>query len=192
MDSSAYTSNSEPLGDDTEGLLRSGLKVTHMRMIVAIEDSGQISAAAHVLNISQPAASRMIAEMEDILGVPLCRRLPRGVELTPFGAALARRARTMLLELREVDREISDLKSGKGGAVFLGAVTAPAIGLAVPAIRRIRKNFPRIEISVQVDTSGVLARELLASRHDFIIARIPDDLNPGSSMPASSASRRPA
>jgi DNA-binding transcriptional LysR family regulator len=31
---------------------------------------------------------------------------------------------------------------------------------------------------MQVDTSGVLARELLASRHDFIIARIPDDLNP--------------
>ncbi len=178
MTSPAYSRIPKPLGDDTEGLLRSGLKLSHMRMIVAIEDSGQISAAAHMLNISQPAASRMIAEMEDILGVPLCRRLPRGVELTPFGAALARRARTMLLELREVDREISDLRSGKGGAVFLGAVTAPAIGLAVPAIRRIRKNFPRIEISVQVDTSGVLARELLASRHDFIIARIPDDLNP--------------
>ena len=178
MKSQAYNANPEPLGDDTEGLLRSGLKVTHMRMIVAIEESGQISAAAQMLNISQPAASRMIAEMEGILRVPLCRRMPRGVELTPFGAALARRARTMLLELREVDREISDLRSGKGGAVFLGAVTAPAIGLAVPAIRRIRKKFPRIEISVQVDTSGVLARELLASRHDFIIARIPDDLNP--------------
>ena len=48
----------------------------------------------------------------------------------------------------------------------------------MPAIRRIRKHYPRIEISVQVETSGVLARELLASRHDFIIARIPDDLNP--------------
>ena len=69
-------------------------------------------------------------------------------------------------------------KQGKGGTVFLGAVTAPAIELAVPAIRRIRKNFPRIEISMQVETSAVLARELLASRHDFIIARIPDDLNP--------------
>jgi DNA-binding transcriptional LysR family regulator len=178
LDNHAYLSGPEPLGDDTDGLLRSGLKVSHMRMIVAVEDSGQISAAAHMLNITQPAASRMIAEMEDILGVQLCRRLPRGVELTPFGAALARRARTMLLELREVDREISDLRSGKGGAVFLGAVTAPAIGLAVPAIQRIRKNYPRIEISVQIDTSGVLARELLASRHDFIIARIPDDLNP--------------
>ncbi len=163
---------------ESEGLLRGGLKLSHMRMIVALEDSGQISAAAHVLNVSQPAASRMIAEMEDILAVPLCVRLPRGVALTPYGATLARRARAMLLELREVDREIADLKSGKGGAVFLGAVTAPAIELAVPAIRRIRKLFPLIEISVQVETSGVLARELLASRHDFIIARIPDDLNP--------------
>ena len=85
----------------------------------------------------------------------------------------------MLLEMREVDREISDLKAGKGGAVFLGAVTAPAIELAVPAIRRDPQSiYPRIEISMQVETSNVLARELLASRHDFIIARIPDDLNP--------------
>lgn len=178
MDKNGYISRPESFDDDTEGLLRSALKVSHMRMIVALEDTGQISAAAQMLNISQPGASRMIADMESILGVPLCRRLPRGVELTPFGAALARRGRTMLLELREVDREINDLKTGKGGVVFLGAVTAPAISLAVPAIKRIRRDYPRIEISMQVDTSGVLARELLASRHDFIIARIPDDLNP--------------
>lgn len=165
-------------GDAAEDSPPAGLKLTHMQMIVALEDSGQISAAAHMLNISQPAASRMIADMENALGVPLCRRLPRGVSLTPYGEALARRARSVLLELREVDRDISDLKSGKGGAVFIGSVTAPAIGLAVPAIRRIRRSFPRIEISMQVDTSSVLARELLAQRHDFIIGRIPDDLNP--------------
>jgi DNA-binding transcriptional LysR family regulator len=148
MDSRGYSPIPEPMVEDTEGLLRSGLKVSHLRMIVALEDSGQVSAAAHMLNITQPGASRMIAEMEDMLGVPLCRRLPRGVELTPYGATLARRARTMLLELREIDREIGDLKSGKGGAVFMGAVTAPAIGLAVPAIQRMRASFPRVEISV--------------------------------------------
>ena len=80
--------------------------------------------------------------------------------------------------MREVDREISELKAGKGGSVFLGAVTAPAIELAVPAIREIRRIYPRIEITMQVETSNVLARELIATRHDFIIARIPDDLNP--------------
>ena len=158
--------------------LRGGLKLGHMRMIVALDDHAKVSAAAQVLNISQPAASRMIAEMEHILGVALCERLPRGVALTPAGQALARRARAVLLEMREVDREIADLKSGKGGTVFLGSVTAPAIELAVPAIQRIRKKHPRIEINIQVDNSIVLTRELLASRYDLIIARIPDDLNP--------------
>jgi len=163
---------------ERQSLLRGGLKFTHLRLVVALDDHAKVSAAAHVLNISQPAASRMIAEMEDILSVELCERLPRGIALTPAGQALARRARTVLLEMREADREIADLKTGKGGTVFLGSVTAPAIDLAVPAIRRIRERYPRIEINIQIDSSNVLARELLASRHDFIIARIPDDLNP--------------
>ena len=58
MKSLAFEPNAERPGEDGEGLLRSGLKLSHLRMIVALEESGQISAAAHMLNISQPAASR--------------------------------------------------------------------------------------------------------------------------------------
>jgi DNA-binding transcriptional LysR family regulator len=168
--------HSDSFGDDS--LLRAGLKLNHLRMIVAIEDSGQISAAAEVLNISQPAASRMLSEMESITKTSLYERVARGVVLTTFGAALARRARKILLELREASREIGELKSGKGGSVFIGSVTAPAMSLVVPAINKVRKAYPGIEINIQVETSNVLARELLAARHDFIIGRIPDDLNP--------------
>jgi DNA-binding transcriptional LysR family regulator len=82
------------------------------------------------------------------------------------------------LELREASREIGELKTGKGGSVHIGAVTAPAISLVVPAIRRVTKSYPGIEINIQVETSNVLARELLAARHDFVISRIPDELNP--------------
>lgn len=165
-------------GEDRDDLLRAGLKLVHMRMIAALDDHGQISAAAQVLNISQPAASRMIAEMEDILSVSLCERLPRGVRLTPYGATLARRARAILLEMREAGREIADLRAGRGGTVVLGSVTAPAIELVVPAINQVRERFPNISIEMQVETSAVLARELIAQRHDFMIGRIPDDLNP--------------
>ncbi len=145
---------------------------------IDVRDDGALAVVSdrrsqiRIVNISNRAAPTLLGSYT----VP--GRLPRGVELTSFGEALARRARTMLLELRGIDREIADLKSGRGGTVFMGSVTAPSIGLAVPEIRRIRKSFPLIEISLQVDTSAVLARELLASRHDFIIARIPDDLNP--------------
>ncbi|MBB3979391.1 DNA-binding transcriptional LysR family regulator [Rhizobium azooxidifex] len=160
------------------GLLRSGLKLNHLRMIVAIDQHKQVSAAAAALNISQPAASRMLTEMESIIKVPLCERVSRGVELTQFGRAFARRARTILLELDEVDREITALKSGAGGTVFLGTVTAPAISLAVPAIQQVSAAYPGIEVNVRIETSNVLARELISSKHDFIIARVPDDLDP--------------
>lgn len=168
--------HSDSFRDDT--LLKAGLKLNHLRMIVTIEDHGQISAAAESMNISQPAASRMLSEMESIVKSPLYERVARGVVLTPFGLALAKRARKILLELREVNREIGELRTGKGGSVFLGAVTAPAISLVVPAIQRVTRAYPGIEINIEVETSNVLARELLAARHDFIISRIPDELDP--------------
>jgi len=163
---------------DSDALLRNRIKLGHMRMMVALDDTQQISTAASLLNITQPAASRMLSEMEAILNVQLCERLPRGIELTPFGRAFARHARTILLELRETERELADLKSGKGGSIFMGAVTAPAISLAGPAIQQLKATYPKIQISIQVETSNVLAKDLLASRLDFMLARIPDDLNP--------------
>ncbi|WP_337269061.1 LysR family transcriptional regulator [Oryzifoliimicrobium ureilyticus] len=176
MSGSLIDLESERFGNDP--LLRSGLKLNHLRMIIAIEDSGQISAAAELLNISQPAASRMLSEMEAVMKAPLCERLARGVELTTFGSALARRARKIMLELREANREITELKTGKGGAVYVGAVTAPAMSLVVPVIDKVRRAFPGIEVNIDIETSNVLARELLAARQDFIIGRVPEDLNP--------------
>ena len=158
-------------------LSRTGIRIPHLRLIVSLDDYGQISAAASVLNMSQPAASRMLSDMEMVLEAPLYERQSRGVVMTPYGKAFARRARTILLELSEASREITDLRNGTGGSVFLGAVTAPAVQIIVPAIQKIRAKYPRININVAVETSNVLARELLASRYDFILARIPEETN---------------
>ncbi|WP_377290272.1 LysR family transcriptional regulator [Rhizobium sp. SG2393] len=166
-------------GEISEGaMLRAGLKITHLRLILALEEHRQISAAGEALNMSQPAASRMLGEIEAILKAPLCERAARGIELTEYGRALARRARAVLLELREAAREISELKSGSGGSVSLGSVTGPALSLAVPAIRQISAAYPGIYINVQIENSNVLTRELLAARHDFVIGRVPDDVDP--------------
>jgi DNA-binding transcriptional LysR family regulator len=159
-------------------LSRGGIRIPHLKLIVALDDYGQISAAASVMNMSQPAASRMLSEIETILEAPLCERLPRGVTLSPYGIAFAARARSILLELREAGREIRDLRSGTGGSVSIGAVTAPAAQIIIPAIRTVRTLFPRIHINLQVETSTELAKDLLASRLDFMLARIPDDMNP--------------
>jgi DNA-binding transcriptional LysR family regulator len=170
--------SSVPVDYSDRGIFRSGLKMSHLQLILAIEDHGQISAAADALSMSQPAASRLLGEIEAILKAPLCARVARGVELTQYGRALARRARTIFLELRETTREISELKTGSGGSVSLGSVTGPALNLAVPAVRQVSTAYPGIEINIQIENSNVLVRELLSARHDFVIGRIPDEMDP--------------
>src|SRR5271154_2104287 len=145
---------------------QSRLKLPHLRLIAAIEETGMISAAAQALNMSQPAASRMIGEMEALLDARLCERLSRGVRLTPLGQALARQARSVLLQLAQAEQEFDDLRAGRRGVVSLGAVTAPAIDLAAPAMKQIRAEATAIEVNIKIDNSNVLARELLASRLD--------------------------
>ncbi len=110
-------------------------------MIVALDDHGQ--GQCRRPGPQHLAAGRFAHDRRDgghprrqALRTPAARR-----RADAAGQALARRARAVLLEMREVDREIADLKSGKGGTVFLGSVTAPAIELAVPAIQRIREQL---------------------------------------------------
>lgn len=158
-------------------LFQRGLKLSHLRMIVAMEETGQISLAAEMLQTSQPAASRLLSEMENILGTRLCTRSPRGIELTNTGLALARRARSMLIEIREAEREIEDIKHG-GGTVFVGAVTAAAVDLVVPAIRTVQSVNALLEAHVGVGPSHLLIKDLLAGDHDFVIGRVPEDMDP--------------
>ena len=174
---------SQPLSSAKSLLFRSGnlfqrgLKLSHLRMIVAMEETGQISLAAEMLKTSQPAASRLLSEMEGILEARLCVRSPRGIEMTNAGRALARRARSMLIEIREAEREIEDIKHG-GGTVFVGAVTAAAVDLVVPAIRSLQSVNSLLEAHVGVGPSHLLIKDLLAGDHDFVIGRVPEDMDP--------------
>jgi DNA-binding transcriptional LysR family regulator len=164
--------------NESDFLIKAGLKLNHLRLISALSDHGQVSSAAQALNISQPAASRMLSEVETILKAPLCERVAKGMVMTRFGEAMARRARSILLEIREANREITELKTGYGGSVNMGSVTAPAISFAVPAIRKIRSLYPSIQVNCQIETSNILTRDLMSARYDFVIGRIPDELNP--------------
>lgn len=154
-------------------LLARGLKLSHMRMMAAFASTAHIGQAAHALGITQPAASRLLAEIERICGYPVHIRSGRGVELTEVGAALALRADRILTELRDTAREVEEFGKGQLGQTAIGAVTAPALDIVIPAVREARFAFPSIQIDVSVAPSNLLFDQLLAGRLDFIIARIP-------------------
>lgn len=164
-----------PSRDD---LARRGLRLAHLRLICALKETGQMGAAAAQLAISQPAASRMAAEMEAIVGVPLHERHARGIALTPFGERFALRAAMMLQTLDDTARELVEMERGNQGTVSIGSVTGPALDLVLPVIRRARVTHPAISITVSVDTSDRLAEDLLAARVDFFIGRLLGDVDP--------------
>jgi DNA-binding transcriptional LysR family regulator len=154
-------------------LVRRGLKLTHFRLFAVLAQSGQISAAAQTLAISQPAASRLAAEAEHITGAKLYERTSHGIMLTAPGRAFANRARRMLHEVDETERELGEMREGNAGTVNIGSVTGPAFEHVLPAIRQARVHLPRVNVNVEVSTSDVLTDALLEGNLDFILARLP-------------------
>ncbi|SEK43380.1 LysR family transcriptional regulator [Pacificibacter marinus] len=156
-----------------ERLLQKGLKISHLRLADALAREGQLSSAALKMGIAQPAASRLASEAERIIGAPLYSRAGRGIELTPEGLALARRATRILREIQDADREIDELKSGLSGRVCIGSVTGPAIEHVLPALRQARIALPNVQIEIEVGTSDTLGPMLLDGQIDFSLARLP-------------------
>jgi DNA-binding transcriptional LysR family regulator len=159
-------------------LLRRGLKIVHFRLFASLAQTGQISAAADALAISQPAASRLAAEIERITGAELYQRTSHGIVLTGAGRAFARRAKRMLLEVEETERELDEILVGESGVVHIGAVTGAAVEHVLPSVRQARLDFPRVTLNIEVGTSDVLGDALVEGNLDFILARLPKQYDP--------------
>ena len=148
------------------------LKPAQLRLIQQIAEHGQLQRAAEITGMTQPAASRMLAEAESQVGAQLFLRQPKGMEPTEIGRAVLRRVNAILREMYSLAADVSALRSGAGGAVRVGAVTGPAVSYLVTAIREIKRASPDADITVDVMPSRELLAALTAGEMDFVLARI--------------------
>jgi molybdate transport repressor ModE-like protein len=153
------------------------LKTAHFRLILRIAETGALQSAAVEVAISQPAASRMLAEIETLVGAPLFTRHAKGMVLTAIGETILRHARQILQGFDRLETDVQQFTNGRAGSVRIGTVTGPAVGMVVPVVRAVRKMAPEIEFNVEVAPSVTLMRGLEEGRFDFIIARPPPDYN---------------
>lgn len=153
------------------------LKPAQLRLLHEIAAHGQLQVAAERCAMTQPAASRMLAEVERQIGARLFLRQPKGMEPTEIGQSVLRRARVVLRELHSMASDVEEMQSGNAGSVRVGAVTGPAVGFLVSAIREIKKVSPRADISVEVQPSRDLVSQLAAGEMDFVLARILPDFD---------------
>lgn len=153
------------------------LKLNHYRLLNAIAETGQLSLAADTLSLTQPAASRMLSQMEDIVGQPLFLRHPKGMTPGLIGEVLVRHARTLLSDLAQTEEEVIALQGGKSGTIRVGAVTGAAVSYVVPAVEALRKQTSGVDVRLDVSPSDELMSGLVAGHYDFVLARIPPNLD---------------
>lgn len=151
------------------------LKPAHLNLLMKIAESGQLQRAAQMSAMSQPAASRILADVEDRAGGPLFERHPKGMVPTPLGDICIRHAKIILEEYGALDEDARRITAGEAGRVRVGAVTGPAVGLLMPAVRGVKASAPDIEVTIEVGPSVELMRGLVEGRFDFVIDRIPPE-----------------
>jgi DNA-binding transcriptional LysR family regulator len=124
------------------------LKMGELRVFVAVLEHRSFRKAAAVLHLTQPAVTKAIAGMEQMLGVKLFDRGTDGVEPTLHGLSLAPRAAAIFDELRRAAQDLTLLSSGAQGTLRVGVVPMPAIPFLPVAVDRMVDAHPEIFVSV--------------------------------------------
>ena len=152
--------------------IRARLKTRQLLLLVALAEEGNIHRAAQVLSMTQPAASKLLKDLEEVLGVPLFERLPRGMSPTWYGETMIRHARMALASLNQAHDELNALKTGHFGQVGIGAITSPGLTLLPTAVAQVKQEHPSLRISLDIETSPVLLERLEQGKLDIVVGRL--------------------
>lgn len=141
------------------------LTLRQLRLLLAVAQAGSILKAANEVGLTQPALSKAIRELEELVESKLFDRTSRGVSPTPHGQILLRRAAAVIDELRQAADELGSLKDADGGELRVGGTPTACAGILVATASRFLKGRPGFHIqaaeleSVKLG-SAVLARSL--------------------------------
>ena len=159
-------------------LLKSRLKIRHLRLVIALDEYRNLHRAAESMCIPQPAASKLLAEIESIFGQTLFERHARGLTPNLHGEIMVRNANIALRTLLQADEEISALSQGHAGTVAVGSVVAPMVEFLAESVELIKVKYPKLKITIDLDGSSSLADKLLEGKIDFSLARMPHGHDP--------------
>jgi DNA-binding transcriptional LysR family regulator len=151
-------------------LVGNRLKLQHLKVVMAVAEWGSMQKAAKRLAISQPVVSKVIAELEDLLGVRLFDRSPQGVELTPYGVALLGRSIAVFDDLRTGVDEIKFMADPTSGELRIGSTEPLLAGLGMAVMERLWRHYPRINFRVaEADSATLLNRDLPERRIELAL-----------------------
>jgi len=147
------------------------MKLHDLHVLMTVVQSGSMNKAAAVLNTTQPAVSRSVAELERVLGVRLLERTARGVEVTACGRALLDGGVAAFDDLRQAVKNIEFLADPTAGEVRIGCTPLLAASFVSAVIDRLSRRNPRMTFHLVTGYVEALHRDLNARKADLLIAR---------------------
>jgi len=154
------------------------LRFRHLQLVTEVDRTGSLSRAAEVLSLTQPALSKALKEIEDMLGFSIFHRGSRGLVQTEQGAVVVRGAHLLLRELHHVHEEADAAGSNTRAAAVLrlGSSAFIAIGLLPPIISRLTRMDPPVAVKVTEDNVPRLFETLIAGKLDALICLYNSDV----------------
>ena len=162
-----------PRTDDpeTERLI-SRLRFRHLRLIAELERGGSLRAAAHSLNLTQPALSKALGELEGAFGFPLFNRTARGVTPTAQGQRVLRGAGMLLSELAHLRAEAA-ASDNPTAVVRIGAPPFVAQGYLPAVLARLVQHDPPVRVQLLEERVPLLLEALAGGQLDALVTSYP-------------------
>ena len=137
------------------------IQLRHLRIVMAVAEWGSMAKAARRLAISQPVVSKVIADLEEMLGVCLFDRSSQGVDPTPYGHALLERSIAVFDDLRTGVDEIRFMADPSSGELRIGSTEPLLAGLGAAVMERLWRQYPGVNLRVvEADSATLVNREL--------------------------------
>ncbi|HEX2732371.1 MAG TPA: LysR family transcriptional regulator [Polyangiaceae bacterium] len=143
------------------------LNLNQLRVFNAICEELSMTAAARRLQISQPAVSKQLSELEQSIGTALVDRLPRGIRLTQAGELLKLHARRLFQAEEGAELALAELLGLSAGRLSVGASTTIGGYLVPPLLGEFSARFPKIVLELTIGNTEAIIQAVLEGELDL-------------------------
>lgn len=151
------------------------LRFRHLQFLDILGRTRNLRITAEQMYVTQPAATKMLMDIEDILEVRLFERLPRGMRPNELGLFTLRYANAALAGHDKFVQEFNALKQGGHGHLSIGAITGSAAHLLMASVKEIQRLRPLLVVKILEQSSDQLVVWLAERKIDLMVGRFTDD-----------------
>jgi len=156
---------------DWESQIGRRLRLRDLHVFSTVVRLGSMGKAAQALGVTQPAVSEVIADLEHALGVRLLDRVPQGVTMTTYGAALERRSLAAIDELKQGIKDIEFLSDPTVGEVRIGCPESISAAILQPIVEEFTRKYPRVVLDLDTVDNLSVVQKLRERQLDLVLAR---------------------